>query len=466
VAGRVFISYRHADTAQAASWLFNRLTQQFGQQHVVKDVDPAPYGGNLTQAITAAVASCDAFVLLIGQHWMAVTGEGLHDPNDYVRVALESAMARGVLIIPVTIDGARMPVNGELPPSLASMAGQPSFEVTMRNFDADTGGLLRVLDQGIAERQATQLGPVPEPPGLSTVPGPPAAPTPAPGPLPFATKPMPPRRRFGTRAIVLSVAGVVVVAAAAFFVFMTPGGHSTPSASGASSSAPASSVPASSGVPSAVSSHRGSASPKAAASANVILADDFSSEKTGWTDDAHAAAGTYTGGAYRLSVTGANGVSEIARPMNAGHGLADVTSLNLSATVDVHKLSGASQGYGYGIAFRSDGSGDVYAFLIEDHAVAIQKWTGNGAQVSDSPDPVTTDAVHADGTDRLQAVIQTASGGQAVHLELWLNGTKMVDYTDQDHPYTQGYLGLYVESISDASSTAAAEFDNFSAAQL
>ncbi len=241
-----------------------------------------------------------------------------------------------------------------------------------------------------------------------------------------------------------------------------PGGHSGASAS---SSASASS-PALSGTPSAASSHRGSASPKAVAAANVILADDFSSEKTGWTDDAHAAAGTYTGGAYRLSVTGDNGVSEIARPVNAGHGLGDATALNLSATVDVHKLSGASQGYGYGIAFRSDGSGDVYAFLIEDHAVAIQKWTGGGAQVSDSPAPVTTTALHADGTDRLQAVVQTASGGQAVHLELWLNGKKMVDYTDQDHPYTQGYLGLYVESISDASSTAAADFDNFSAAQL
>ena len=143
-----------------------------------------------------------------------------------------------------------------------------------------------------------------------------------------------------------------------------------------------------------------------------------------------------------------------------------MTPLNLSAGVDVRKLSGASQGYGYGIAFRSDGNGDVYAFLIEDHAVAIQKWTGDGAHVSDSPAPVTTSAVHADGTDRLQAVCHDRDGGQAVHLELWLNGKKMVDYTDQDHPYTKGYLGLYVESISDASSTAGAEFDNFSATQL
>ena len=54
----------------------------------------------------------------------------------------------------------------------------------------------------------------------------------------------------------------------------------------------------------------------------------------------------------------------------------------------------------------------------------------------------------------------------AVHLELWLNGKKLVDYTDRDNPYIRGYMGLYVESISDSPSTAAAEFDNFTAAQL
>jgi hypothetical protein len=461
VAGRVFISYRRADTAQAASWLFNRMTEHFGQQQVIKDVDPAPYGGNLPQAIGAAVASCDVLILMIGPHWMAVTGEGLHDPNDYVRLAMEAALARGILVVPVTVDGARMPVHGELPPSLASMAGQPAFQISMNNFDAESGQLIRVLDQSITERQATQLAPSP---GANTFPGPQAAATPVPAPLPYSTKPMPPRRRFGTRAIVLSAAGVVVIAAGAFFVFQTPGGHPEPPVSTSSSAAA-----------SPVSSQRGSTAPKAttspslasgaSAGGKVILTDDFSSQANGWTDDAHQAAGAYTGSAYRLSVTGANGVSEIARPVNAAHGLAEMTALNLSASVDVHKLSGAPQGYGLGIAIRSNGGGDVYAFLVEDNAVAIQKWTGGGAEVSDSPDPVPA-TLNPSTPDRLQAVCQTIDGGQAVHLELWLNGKKMVDYTDRNQPYTKGYMGLYVESISDASSTAGAEFDNFTTSQL
>jgi len=409
-------------------------------------VDPAQSGGDLARAIVAAVASCDAVVLLIGHHWLAVAGEGLHDPNDHVRLELESALARGVLVIPVLIDGARMPVDGELPPSLASMAGQPALELSPNHPEADAARLLQVLDQSIAERQATQFTPAH---GQSTAPRPSA-----PGQAPHPTKPMPPRRRPRTRTVAL-VAGGIVAAGAIAFVLIPPS-HPAPSAQAGSRQGSA---------PKAVSSSSPAASP--AASSTVLVTDDFSTQKINWTDDYHPAAGAYTGsGAYRLSVTGANGQAELARPAGATHGLGDVTPLSLSVSVDARKLTGAPQGYGYGIALRSDGSGDSYAFLVMDHAVAIQKWVGGGARVTGTPAPVNTSALHTGAADRLQAVCQTAADGKSVHLELWLNGTKLVDFTDRDHPYTKGYMGLYVETISDASSTAGAEFDNFTAAQL
>jgi hypothetical protein len=115
---------------------------------------------------------------------------------------------------------------------------------------------------------------------------------------------------------------------------------------------------------------KSASSPDPAASSKAIVTDDFSTKKINWVDDFHQAAGAYTGnGAYRLSVTGANGQSELARPASAAHGLSDVTPLNLSLSVDARKVAGAAQGYGYGIAFRADGNGDVYAFVIEDRAV-------------------------------------------------------------------------------------------------
>ena len=390
---------------------------------------------------------------------------------------IESAAAHGVQVIPVLLDGARMPAMGELPPSLAVLAQRQPLGLGAANSELDVSRLVQALDQSIAERQATQVGsarnqptvtgmaPSWAPPPVqasavqasavqaSAVQAPPSQPPPGHS-GPAHTKRM--RRRPRTWTIALVAGGAVAAAIVAFIAI--PSGK--PASSSSSSSAAGSHHDSAPKIAS-------SPSPSPSAAVKVLVADDFSTDKAGWADDYHQNAGAYTGtGAYRLSVTGANGLSELARPSSAAHGLSDVTPLNLDVTVDVRKLSGAAQGYGYGIALRSDGSGDVYAFLVMDHAVAIQKWVGGGARVTGDPAPVSTSALHTGAADRLRAVCQTAADGTSVHLELWLNGTKMVDYTDRDHPYAKGYMGLYVETISDAPSTAAAEFDNFTAAQI
>ncbi|MGH3173005.1 MAG: toll/interleukin-1 receptor domain-containing protein [Streptosporangiaceae bacterium] len=481
MARRIFISYRRADTANQAGWLAERLAGHYGRPQVIFDVDSIQLGNDFADVIAAAVTSCDALLALIGHQWLTA-GAG---PNDFVRMEIESALTRGVRVIPVLVDGARMPAAAELPPGLAMLAQQPPLSLGAANPEGDVGRLIQALDQSIAVRsapwQAIQAGQAQNQPtvtgmapswGAPAIYASPSEPRPAqPGPGhsgpvptgPAHSGPVPTgqmRRRPKTWVIAL-VLGVAVAAAIVAFIAI-PSGH--PASSASSSSAPASA--------SAATGSRHNASPKAgnspgsSAAAKVLLADDFSTNKVGWVDDAHASAGAYTGsGAYRLSVTGYNGQNELARPSSAGSGLSGVTPLNLDASVDVRTLSGATQGYGLGLAFRGDGNGDLYAFLIEDHAVAIQKWVGTGARITGDPAPVSVSDLHVGSSGRLRAVATTIDGGQAVHLELWLNGKKLIDYTDRDNPYTRGYMGLYVESISDSTSTAAAEFDNFTAAK-
>jgi TIR domain-containing protein len=473
VAGRVFISYRREDAAPAAGWLFDRLTAHFGPQQVVKDVDLVQPGRNAAEVIAAAVASCDVLVVLIGRQWLTAAGpDGLRrlsDPGDSVRLEIEAAMARDIGVIPVLVNGADLPQAGALPPSLVGLARADELELSPNRAEADVVWLVQVLDQSVADRQAAQAAqagsagsvgdqrtitaqPLGWQQSAPVAPRPPSAGQTGPG----RTKTMRRSRLRSRPTVLIAVGGVIAVAIAAFIVL--PGSKPAPSAG------PKAQQTARSGN---FSSPGASSSPSPVASSKVILTDDFSTRSTNWLDDVHQTAGTYTGtGTYRLTVTGADGQNELARPSNAAYGLGNPTTLNLSLSVDARKIAGAAQGYGYGIATRADGSGDFYAFVIEDHAVAIQKWVDNGARVSDSPASVATSALHADAADHLQAVCQTVDGGNAVHLELWLNGKKLVDFTDQDHPYTTGYLGLYVESISDSTSTAEAEFDNFSAAQL
>jgi hypothetical protein len=116
--GRIFISYRRDETAYPAGWLFDRLAEHFGHAQVFKDVDSIELGDDFVQVITRAVGSCDVLLALIGDEWLTITDEHgrrrLDDPNDFVRLEIEAALRRNVRIIPILVDGARMPDAGEL----------------------------------------------------------------------------------------------------------------------------------------------------------------------------------------------------------------------------------------------------------------------------------------------------------------------------------------------------------------
>jgi WD40 repeat protein len=167
-AGRIFISYRRQETAYPAGWLYDRLVEHLGQGQVFKDVDSIELGDDFVEVITAAVAGCDVLLALIGDRWLTITGEDgqrrLDDPGDFVRLEIEAALTRNVRVIPVLVDGARMPRAGELPASLAKLVRRQALELSPSRFDFDTRRLLRVLDSSLAEAQARQAGSGPEVP--------------------------------------------------------------------------------------------------------------------------------------------------------------------------------------------------------------------------------------------------------------------------------------------------------------
>ena len=103
---------------------------------------------------------------VIGPRWLAAEDDArrLDDPQDWVRLEIEAAMKREVRIIPVLVDGARMPSAGELPPSLRGLARRQA--VTLSPESLDTRGLVSVLKTAIAQegKTAGQAGtPMPGP---------------------------------------------------------------------------------------------------------------------------------------------------------------------------------------------------------------------------------------------------------------------------------------------------------------
>ena len=158
--GRIFISYRRDETAYPAGWLYDRLADHYGGGQVFKDVDSIELGDDFVQVITRAVGSCDVLLALIGEQWLTITDvhgqRRLDDPDDFVRLEIEAALARNVRIIPILVDGANMPRAHELPAGLASLVRRQALELSPSRFEYDTSRLLKVLDTTLAEVRTAQ----------------------------------------------------------------------------------------------------------------------------------------------------------------------------------------------------------------------------------------------------------------------------------------------------------------------
>jgi hypothetical protein len=157
--GNIFISYRRNDAAYIATFLFEGLEDRFGRSRLFKDVDSIDLGENFVAKITAAVESCAVLLVVIGARWLDAADERrrrrrrLDDPEDFVRLEIEAALKRDVLVIPVLLEGARMPPPAQLPASLAGLAQRQAMELSPTHFRSDLQKLLTRLDTFLADEQ-------------------------------------------------------------------------------------------------------------------------------------------------------------------------------------------------------------------------------------------------------------------------------------------------------------------------
>lgn len=146
--GKIFLSYRRDDSAGYAYALSRRLREKFGSESVFMDVDTISPGEDFVVAINSAVGQCVVLLALIGREWLTSTdasGRRLQHDNDFVRLEITAALERNVRVIPVLIEGASMPAEGDLPTSLAPLSRRNAFILSPTAFDADADRFVEKL---------------------------------------------------------------------------------------------------------------------------------------------------------------------------------------------------------------------------------------------------------------------------------------------------------------------------------
>jgi TIR domain len=151
MAAKVFISYRRADSAGYSGRVMDRLDRELGRDLVFMDVDAIPLGTNFSKVLHEEVAKCGVLLAVIGPNWLDARDEHgnrrLDNPNDFVRIEIAAALQRSIPVIPILLDGARIPKADELPEDLKELALRNGMEVRHASFQDDMNRLIRGLKE-------------------------------------------------------------------------------------------------------------------------------------------------------------------------------------------------------------------------------------------------------------------------------------------------------------------------------
>jgi hypothetical protein len=151
--GSIFISYRRDETAGYAGRLFDHLAERVGEDRVFMDIDSIALGADFAREVRDAVSGCAAILVLIGRNWLAVTDRTgrrrIDDPDDWVRIEIETALQRDIPVVPILVEGAAMPEADDLPPSLQPLTRRQGLVLSHTGFRSEVSRLIASI--GVAE---------------------------------------------------------------------------------------------------------------------------------------------------------------------------------------------------------------------------------------------------------------------------------------------------------------------------
>lgn len=122
----IFVGYRRDDTADVAGRVYDAMVRRFGKGRIFKDVDNIGPGVDFGDYIRDVLPRCRVALILIGPNWLDSKDEAgsrrLDNEHDWVRVEVETALAiPGLLVVPVLVNGARMPRGEEVPETMRAL---------------------------------------------------------------------------------------------------------------------------------------------------------------------------------------------------------------------------------------------------------------------------------------------------------------------------------------------------------
>jgi hypothetical protein len=166
---KIIVSYRRSDSQAVAGRIVDRLIEHFGADAVFMDVDNIPFGVDFRDHIKSVFQSAAVLIAIVGPDWLG--GDAAHrridDEDDPVRVEIEAALRQKLLVIPVLVNNATMPMANMLPESLRGFSFLNAAPVDSgRDFRAHVSRLIASIETVLPKRPETPI-----PGGATIAPG-------------------------------------------------------------------------------------------------------------------------------------------------------------------------------------------------------------------------------------------------------------------------------------------------------
>ena len=150
----VFISYRRDDSGGHVGRLYDALSAHFGRHRLFFDIDHIAPGQDFVQVLESSLSRSSVLLVVIGKRWAGsgkIGARRIDDPGDFVRLEVARALARPELrVIPVLIQGAKMPGMGALPDELKDLSRRNAIELSDLRWKEDVGRLIVSLESTMA----------------------------------------------------------------------------------------------------------------------------------------------------------------------------------------------------------------------------------------------------------------------------------------------------------------------------
>jgi tetratricopeptide (TPR) repeat protein len=151
----IFLCYRGIDRSYAPLLLDRELGRRF-PGHVFQAARSNTPATDIPDSIRAYIEQCSVVIVVIDRAWRDDISLLFRD-EDWIRLEITLALEHDRPILPLLLDGARIPRSSEVPKGIAAFTDKASASMTTRRLDADLDRLVNEIEKLAPEMVLTGL---------------------------------------------------------------------------------------------------------------------------------------------------------------------------------------------------------------------------------------------------------------------------------------------------------------------